>query len=125
MIGTTSLGAPRVRTLRQATLAVRSAYSLSKEAIDTMWGVRTGAGFMNGWTIFYWGWWISWAPFVGMFIARISRGRTVGQVIRARSSPRVCSILLPHRFGLSWNQDATHRRARVDNASVGRRLEKW
>ena len=31
----------------------------------------------GGWTIFYWGWWISWAPFVGMFIARISRGRTI------------------------------------------------
>lgn len=31
----------------------------------------------SGWTIFYWGWWISWAPFVGMFIARISRGRTI------------------------------------------------
>ncbi|MEM6848000.1 MAG: BCCT family transporter, partial [Pseudomonadota bacterium] len=31
----------------------------------------------GGWTIFYWGWWVSWAPFVGMFIARISRGRTI------------------------------------------------
>ena len=35
------------------------------------------AGWQGGWTIFYWGWWISWAPFVGMFIARISRGRTI------------------------------------------------
>lgn len=34
-------------------------------------------GWQGGWTIFYWGWWISWAPFVGMFIARISRGRTI------------------------------------------------
>lgn len=33
------------------------------------------------WTIFYWGWWVSWAPFVGMFIARISRGRTIGEFI--------------------------------------------
>ena len=31
---------------------------------------------INGWTIFYWAWWIAWAPFVGIFIARISRGRT-------------------------------------------------
>merc|ERR1740133_413869 len=37
--------------------------------------------FMSGWTIFYWGWWIAWAPFVGMFIARISRGRTVREII--------------------------------------------
>jgi len=38
---------------------------------------KGAAGWQGGWTIFYWGWWISWAPFVGMFIARISRGRTI------------------------------------------------
>ncbi len=38
-------------------------------------------GWANAWTIFYWGWWISWAPFVGMFIARISRGRTIREFI--------------------------------------------
>ena len=38
-------------------------------------------GWAGKWTIFYWGWWISWAPFVGMFIARISRGRTVREFI--------------------------------------------
>jgi choline/glycine/proline betaine transport protein len=36
----------------------------------------------NGWTVFYWGWWISWSPFVGMFIARISYGRTVREFIK-------------------------------------------
>lgn len=35
------------------------------------------SSWMNGWTIFYWGWWVSWSPFVGMFIAKISQGRTV------------------------------------------------
>ena len=35
------------------------------------------SAFVSGWTIFYWAWWISWAPFVGAFIARISRGRTI------------------------------------------------
>ena len=39
------------------------------------------ANWMDGWTIFYWGWWISWSPFVGMFIAKISRGRTIRQFI--------------------------------------------
>src|SRR3546814_5241794 len=33
------------------------------------------------WTLFYWGWWISWSPFVGMFIARISRGRTIREFV--------------------------------------------
>ena len=49
--------------------------------IAKAWGNATGAKWIDWWTIFYWGWWISWAPFVGMFIARISRGRTVQQVI--------------------------------------------
>ncbi len=38
---------------------------------------KGASAWQGGWTIFYWGWWISWAPFVGMFIARISRGRTI------------------------------------------------
>lgn len=40
-----------------------------------------GTNFISGWTTFYWGWWMSWAPFVGVFIARISRGRTVRQFV--------------------------------------------
>ena len=38
---------------------------------------ENAAEFADGWTVFYWAWWISWSPFVGMFIARISRGRTI------------------------------------------------
>jgi choline/glycine/proline betaine transport protein len=41
----------------------------------------SGEAWQSWWTIFYWGWWISWAPFVGIFIARISRGRTVRQFV--------------------------------------------
>ena len=41
------------------------------------------AEWMNDWTIFYWGWWIAWSPFVGMFIAKISRGRTIREFINA------------------------------------------
>ena len=40
-------------------------------------------GFPEGWTIFYWAWWIAYAPFMGLFVARISRGRTIRQVIVA------------------------------------------
>ncbi|WP_457826408.1 BCCT family transporter, partial [Staphylococcus aureus] len=36
---------------------------------------------VNNWTIFYWAWWVSWAPFVGIFIARVSRGRTIKEFI--------------------------------------------
>ena len=41
-----------------------------------------GTEWQNGWTVFYWGWWISWSPFVGMFIARVSYGRTVREFIK-------------------------------------------
>ena len=41
----------------------------------------TGTSWQAGWTIFYWGWWISWSPFVGMFVARISKGRSVRELI--------------------------------------------
>jgi hypothetical protein len=50
---------------------------------------------MAPWTIFYWGWWISWAPFVGTFLARISRGRTVGQLI-------VYSLIAPLLYCIIW-----------------------
>uniref|UniRef100_A0A7S0X6I6 BCCT family transporter n=1 Tax=Mantoniella antarctica TaxID=81844 RepID=A0A7S0X6I6_9CHLO len=53
------------------------------------------AEFMDWWTVFYWGWWISWAPFVGMFIARISRGRTVRQVIFG-------AFIAPTTFAFFW-----------------------
>jgi choline/glycine/proline betaine transport protein len=41
----------------------------------------TRGSWQNGWTVFYWGWWIAWAPFVGTFVARISRGRTIREFI--------------------------------------------
>ena len=51
--------------------------------------------FLAGWTIFYWAWWISWSPFVGMFIAKISRGRTIRQFV-------FVVILVPSVISLAW-----------------------
>jgi choline/glycine/proline betaine transport protein len=54
---------------------------------------EAGEAWNNAWTVFYWGWWISWAPFVGMFIARISKGRTVREfVIGVLGVPVLVSI---------------------------------
>ena len=50
---------------------------------------------IGGWTIFYWGWWLAWAPFVGLFIARISRGRTIREFILG-------VMLIPTLFTLLW-----------------------
>ena len=57
---------------------------------------------LGGWTIFYWGWWISWAPFVGLFIARISRGRTLREFIfGALAAPSLFTLLWMTVFGNS------------------------
>jgi len=47
------------------------------------WRDRSDVDFYKGWTVFYWAWWIAWSPFVGMFIARVSKGRTVREFIIA------------------------------------------
>jgi choline/glycine/proline betaine transport protein len=60
-------------------------------------GVREGgyAGWQGFWTVFYWSWWLAWSPFVGLFIARISRGKTVREMI-------VGVLLIPTSFSFVW-----------------------
>jgi glycine betaine transporter len=61
---------------------------------------NTTKGWVQGWTVFYWAWWMSWGPFVGAFIARISRGRTIREfVIGALFCPVVLSFMLFAIFG--------------------------
>ncbi|MCT8467447.1 BCCT family transporter [Chromohalobacter canadensis] len=61
---------------------------------------REDSGFTQGWTAYYWAWWISWSPFVGMFIARVSRGRTVREfLIAVLLVPTLVSILWMTAFG--------------------------
>ena len=70
-----------------ANLAAMSARSAAAGADTEKW--------LSSWTIFYWAWWISWAPFVGMFLARISRGRSIRQFV-------VGVILVPTTVSLIW-----------------------
>jgi len=56
---------------------------------------REDANFSQGWTAFYWAWWISWSPFVGMFIARVSRGRTIREFV-------FCVIIIPTFVTMIW-----------------------
>ncbi len=56
---------------------------------------REDANFSQGWTAFYWAWWISWSPFVGMFIARVSRGRTIREFV-------FCVIVIPTLVSVVW-----------------------
>jgi BCCT family betaine/carnitine transporter len=56
---------------------------------------REDTGYSQGWTAFYWAWWISWSPFVGMFIARVSRGRTVREFV-------ICVLIIPSLVCVLW-----------------------
>jgi BCCT family betaine/carnitine transporter len=56
---------------------------------------REDDGYRQGWTAFYWAWWISWSPFVGMFIARVSRGRSVREFI-------TCVLIIPSLVCVLW-----------------------
>ena len=63
---------------------------------------RTGASadgtageWLSGWTVFYWAWWISWSPFVGMFLARISRGRTIREFV-------IGVLVVPSALSIVW-----------------------
>ncbi len=50
---------------------------------------------LNGWTLFFWAWWIAWGPFVGLFLARISRGRTIREFVAG-------TLILPLVFMMAW-----------------------
>jgi glycine betaine transporter len=58
-------------------------------------GAFGGGEWLAGWTIFYWAWWMSWAPFVGTFMARISRGRTIREFV-------VCVLIVPTLVSTIW-----------------------
>ncbi len=85
---------------------------------------REDANFSQGWTAFYWAWWISWSPFVGMFIARVSRGRTVREfVICVVFVPTVVSILWMGAFGgTAIDQVIANPEAAVQSASLELKL---
>ena len=53
------------------------------------------SGWVGGWTIFYWAWWLAWSPFVGMFIARVSRGRTIREFLLG-------VVIAPTLVGFAW-----------------------
>lgn len=70
-------------------------YLTQLPAMSFRTGVFGDATWLNGWTIFYWAWWASWTPFVGMFIARISKGRTIRQFV-------IFVIAIPSLVSFAW-----------------------
>lgn len=70
------------------------AYLSNLPALSAATG-RADGGFFHDWTVYYWAWWVSWAPFVGMFMARISLGRTVREFMAG-------ALLAPSLLGIIW-----------------------
>jgi BCCT family betaine/carnitine transporter len=70
-------------------------YASNMFALSNPFGREEDTTWFHGWTVFYWAWWISWSPFVGMFIARVSKGRTVREFITA-------VLLIPTAITLLW-----------------------
>ncbi|MEM6748090.1 MAG: BCCT family transporter [Pseudomonadota bacterium] len=71
------------------------------------WIGREDETWFHGWTIFYWAWWVSWSPFVGMFIARVSRGRTIREFLGAvMIVPVIVAVLWFTSFGVTAIEQA-------------------
>jgi|TARA_R100000049_G_C1953326_1_gene103316 BCCT family betaine/carnitine transporter len=69
-------------TILETIWVTSSSYVANVVPLSNPFG-REDSAWMQGWTVFYWAWWISWSPFVGMFIARVSKGRTVREFVTA------------------------------------------
>ncbi len=79
----------------------------------TLWtDAQADTGWQAAWTIFYWGWWIAWSPFVGVFIARVSRGRTIREFVFG-------VLLVPVGFTFLWLAVFGNTAFSIDTATGG------
>jgi BCCT family betaine/carnitine transporter len=90
-------------------VSVMTDYVMMLPALSNPFG-RDDTSFFHGWTTFYWAWWIAWSPFVGMFIARISRGRTVREFV-------LCALIAPTAVCALWM--STFGGAAIDMLNAG------
>jgi len=86
---------PEATFLETGRWGMCSAYMMKCPLVRNYYGAHSNPMFMDWWTIFYWAWWITWAPFVGFFVAIISRGRTVREVV-------VGGFICPTLWSLLW-----------------------
>ena len=89
-------------------LTTASAYATNIVPLSN-WIGREDESWLHGWTVFYWAWWVSWSPFVGMFIARVSRGRTVREFVTAvLLVPTAVTVLWMAAFGANGLEQAAN-----------------
>ncbi|RBP26543.1 BCCT, betaine/carnitine/choline family transporter [Marinobacter pelagius] len=86
-------------TILETIWVTSSSYVVNMVPLSNPFG-REDEAWFQGWTVFYWAWWISWSPFVGMFIARVSKGRTVREfIIAVLLIPTVITVVWMSSFG--------------------------
>ncbi|MEO1266382.1 MAG: BCCT family transporter, partial [Pseudomonadota bacterium] len=90
-------------------VSVMGQYITLLPALSNPFG-REDTSYFHGWTTFYWAWWIAWSPFVGMFIARISKGRTVREFV-------LCALIAPTAVCALWM--STFGGAAIDMLNAG------
>jgi choline/glycine/proline betaine transport protein len=80
----------------------RFVFTLPERTVQTFAYVDGGSEWMGSWTLFFWAFWLAWGPFVGLFLARISRGRTLREfVVAAITAPVLCDFFIVSIFGNS------------------------
>jgi BCCT family betaine/carnitine transporter len=86
-------------TILETMWTTSSSYVMNMVPLSNPFG-REDEAWFQGWTVFYWAWWISWSPFVGMFIARVSKGRTVREfIVAVLLVPTVITVVWMSTFG--------------------------
>lgn len=100
--------------------------TLPERALQTFAYEPAGANWMGGWTLFFWAFWLAWGPFVGVFLARISRGRTLREfVIAAITAPVLCDFIIVSLFGNSALYQVIQGNTAFAELAVGSPEQGW
>jgi choline/glycine/proline betaine transport protein len=100
--------------------------TLPERTLQTFAYEPDGAEWMGGWTLFFWAFWLAWGPFVGVFLARISRGRTLREfVIAAITAPVLCDFIIVSLFGNSALYQVLHGNTEFAQTAVDSPEQGW
>ncbi|WP_164204360.1 choline BCCT transporter BetT [[Micrococcus luteus] ATCC 49442] len=104
----------------------RFVFTLPDRTLQTFAYEDGGSEWMAGWTLFFWAFWLAWGPFVGLFLARISRGRTLREfVIAAITAPVLCDFLIVSIFGNSAMHEVLNGNSEFAQLAMDSPQEGW
>jgi choline/glycine/proline betaine transport protein len=104
----------------------RFVLTLPERTLQTFAYVDGGSDWMAGWTLFFWAFWLAWGPFVGLFLARISRGRTLREfVIAAITAPVLCDFFIVTIFGNSAMHEVLNGNSEFARLSMASPEQGW